>query len=173
LQERWKKTLKLYEQGRADEQGEAEDRWIKLPTYKKAFWRIAADTREEDTPEFHLAHQALTRLTDPTAQVICLYGTAESPYLDREKTQPIDLNSCPSLTETKDLLLHSVAVASKHAAIKLLETDVPKGWRQAALLRNHRVLTLNDAGETEIGGYLFQLNPELGLKVTNARKEIK
>src|SRR2546425_9830416 len=116
LKNYWYETLSAHKQKRIEEQKEAEDRWIKHPHYRGPFWRVAADLREEDTPEFHRAHQALTRLTEPSVPLVCLFGTRERPYLDEQRTKSIDLNIEPEYFLVKELLQCSLTVSSTYVA---------------------------------------------------------
>lgn len=68
----WHTTATAHRVSMEREQTQAEDRQIKKPTYRGDLSRMAAIPREEDSPDLHPAHQALTRLTRPTAVLICL-----------------------------------------------------------------------------------------------------
>src|SRR5262249_47265219 len=80
----WQSTAVAHRMSKEREQTQAEDRQIKKPIYRGDLSRIAATPREEDSSELHPAHQALTRLTRPTAALICLMdegnGRLRLPY---------------------------------------------------------------------------------------------
>lgn len=168
----WAETQLQLEAARLDEQSEAEDRWIKRPSYSGSIWRLAQEPRAEDTPELHTAHQALTRLMEPTVQVICLYGTEECPYLDADMQKVAEVNCTPSLAQAKELLLRSMSVANKEVVFTLLAMEVPEGWRKSPLLRNHRLILLDTSSSTDIGAYRFHLHPELGLRIIRREREV-
>jgi CRISPR-associated endonuclease/helicase Cas3 len=164
----WESTQLKLETQQQDDQREAEDRWLKPPTYEGHFWRIAGDPRAEDSPEFHKAHQALTRLTEVTVQVICLYGDDDKVYLDADLKEPVNLDSAPALELTKKLLFRSLPVSSRRVVNTLLASEVPQGWRKSALLRNHRLVILNPViSSIMIGKYLFRLSDSLGLEIND------
>jgi CRISPR-associated endonuclease/helicase Cas3 len=172
LQNYWREKLNAHEQKRIEEQKEAEDRWIKHPHYRGPFWCIATDLREEDTPEFHRAHQALTRLTEPSAQLVCLFGTRDRSYLDEQRTKPVDLTIEPERFLVKELLQCSLSVSSKYIALALLQTSVPKGWQGSALLRNHRLLVFDENRIAHLANLHFHLDPDLGLRMINTKGEL-
>ena len=172
LQNYWRETLNAHEQRRIEEQKEAEDRWIKHPHYGGPFWRIATDLREEDTPEFHRAHQALTRLTEPSVQLVCLFGTRDKPYLDEQRTKPVNLKIEPELFLVKELLQSSLTLSSKYIALALLQTPVPKGWQGSALLRNHRLLVFDENRIAHLPNLHFHLDPDIGLRTMNTKGEL-
>ena len=48
----------------------------------------------------------------------------------------------------------------------LLKQPAPAGWLRSPLLHHHRVFVL-EGGATVIGRFVVQLDPELGVVVTN------
>lgn len=164
----WESTRLKLESQQQEDQREAEDRWLKSPTYEGQFWRIAGEPRAEDSPEFHKAHQALTRLAEVTVQVVCLYGDDDKVYLDADLKEPINLDSAPSLELTKKLLFRSLPISSKRVVYTLLDSEVPKGWCKSPLLRNHRLVILNPVTSSiTLGKYLFRLSDSLGLEIND------
>ena len=79
LREAWEDTLQELREARDREKREAEERWIRSPSYGGQLWRLTEDTRDEDAPGFHAAHQALTRLTSPSAPSILVHGGPGGP----------------------------------------------------------------------------------------------
>ena len=139
-----------------------------MPSYSGALWRLAAEQLEEDAPEFHKAHQALTRLSEPTVSLVFLYGSPQRAYLDAERLRPVDFGKIPSVAEAKDLLMQSVAVSDKRVVFSLLEQGVPRGWRQSPLLRHYRLAPLDASGMAAVGKYLLRIEDDVGLTVTQA-----
>lgn len=165
LREHWHKTLALRVQAIASEEEEAKDRWVKPPRYSGATWRLTADPKEEDSPEFHKAHQALTRLAAPSVTVIFLYGTEDNPFLDRSKTFPVKLRRDTPMKTVKKLLKNSVSISSRAVIYQLKAEPVPSVWQKNALLRQCRLLVLNDNGFAPLGKYRIRLDDELGVVI--------
>lgn len=161
----WEETRRRHEGEEEAERQEARDRWLKSPNYSGALWRMTEDPREEDTPEFHRAHQALTRLSEPTVEVVCLFGSVDRPFLDEALTEPVNLTERPSADLSRRLLLRSVGVAHWGVVYDLLAKEAPSGWRHSPLLRRHRLVTLDAARCAPVGRYQLHLDDELGLVV--------
>ena len=165
--DRWVTTRKeLLEQLESDRR-EAEDRWLKRPDYDGDLYRIAANPLAEDAPDFHRAHQALTRLTEPTVEVVCLHGSTERPSLDPAGREPLDLKTVPTVPLAKRLLMRSLSIGSKRVVFALLGQAVPTGWQKSPLLRRHRLLAFGQGGLAQVGKYWLRLDDEVGLVVTD------
>lgn len=170
LRQAWGETRKEQEHAIEAEKNEARDRWLNHPKYEGHLWRLIADPREEDSPEFHKAHQALTRLAEISVATVCLYGTPEQPYLDRERSESVDLGSAPDLALTKHLLRRSVHIPDKRAIWDLLRIPVPEGWQKSPLLRNHRPLFLSQEGSALIDSYSVVVDDNLGVVIESQRR---
>ena len=169
LREKWEGTRKRLEAARERELAEAKDRWIKAPSYTGQVWRLAPDPREEDSPDFHRAHQAVTRLAPPSAAVVVLFGNRDAAFLDADDSEPVDMNVPPSADLMARLLRRSVSISDKRVVFQLLEQSSPKSWRSGALLRNHRAVFLDGAQvSNEIGAYRIVLDDEVGVRVVRA-----
>ena len=166
IEDYWHKTCTEYLQGLAKEESEAENRWIKRPGYSGHLGKIFADNLAEDAPEAHKSLQAVTRLTEPTVTIICLWAKGVKIYLDEQFTRQIDLSKKPSLETTKELLKCSVGVSNKGVVFKFWAEEVPLGWRNSALLRNHRVVLFDENRNCEKFSYTFRLDENLGLQIT-------
>jgi CRISPR-associated endonuclease/helicase Cas3 len=165
LREAWLETARKHCQARATEEDEAQRRWLHRPTYDGALWRVMEDPREEDAPEFHREHQALTRLADPTVEVVALYAEGEHLRL-RPGGPEVDLSREPTRDETRALLLRSSRLADRRIVHRLLSWDPPTAWKRSPLLRHHRCLRLDTAGRCPVDRYVVELDPELGFRVT-------
>ena len=165
LREHWEKTLALRIQAIASEEEEAKDRWVKPPSYSGATWRLTADPKEEDSPEFHKAHQALTRLAALSVTVIFLYGTEDNPFLDRSKNCPVKLRRNTPMEIVKKLLKNSVSISSRAVIYQLKAEPVPPAWQKNPLLRQCRLLILNDNGFAPLGKYRIRLDDEIGVVI--------
>lgn len=167
----WIKTRDDYLKQTTAEEREAQERWLKSPDYAGALWRLTDDPREEDAPDFHIAHQALTRLAEITVQVVLLYGTRERPSFDASGCDGVDIHATPSVALARRLLLRSVPVSSKRIVFDLLRLPVPQGWQGSALLRNHRLLILDKNETCVVGKCRVRLDEELGLTIASPKEE--
>jgi CRISPR-associated endonuclease/helicase Cas3 len=162
LQAKWEETERGMEANAAAERDEAENRWVKRPLFQGALWRLTENPKEEDSPEFHRAYQALTRLTGPNVQVVFLHGTSDRPAFDPSGSQALGLNRMPDLEVTKRLLMHSVTISDRRVVYQLREMPTPLSWRRSSLLRNHRLCFIGEA----IGKYHITVDEETGIIVS-------
>ena len=166
LREAWFETQKELQKAREGDSEEARVRWIKPPSYGGQLWRLTEDPREEDAPDFHQAHRALTRLTPPSLSVVLLFGTKDRAWLDAAHRESVDMDNAPSIDTMKRLLMRSANISDRRVVFQLLQQLPPTGWRRTALLRNHRAIFLDGDGCSEsIDGYSIRLDPETGLTV--------
>ena len=108
---------------------------------------------EEDNPDIHQSLQALTRLTEPSVQVVCLL-----------ESDGFDLSEKPSSAQIRSFLKRAMTITDKRVVFTLREQAVPSGWKRTPALRHHRLLMFSE-GSTSVGKYLLRLEPELGLLV--------
>lgn len=171
LRRRWEASSTERADDLEAERQEAKTRWLKQPSFGGPLWELAADSREEDAPNFHQAHQALTRLTEPSVSVVCLYGTDDAPFFDRDNLIPIDLTTVPTVAIARRLLERSVNVSDKSIVFILLKRAVPPGWVKSPLLRHYRIIAFNAQGHSAVDGVSVRLDPDLGFVVEG--KEVK
>lgn len=162
LRREWEATKRRLLVERRAEEEQAAERWIKPPSYGGQLWHLMAEPREEEAPEFHPAHRALTRLTERTVSLICL---------DAAEAAAVSTKATPSLDRAKWLLQRSVTVGDKRVVGDLLRTQGPTGWARSALLRHHRLVILTDGRSEAIGRWQLLLDEELGLRVIEAGTE--
>lgn len=170
LRERWDMTLASMLADQERERLEAENRYIGPPFSRGSLAELAQLPREEDAPELHPAHQALTRLTELTVQVVCLGGTSERPTL-RPGGPALDrrwLRERPTIEVTRDLLSRAVSLSDRRVVHALLKREVPKGWQDSPVLRRHRPLYFGEDRIAPVGDWLIRLDPELGLVIERA-----
>lgn len=148
-----------------NEISEAQDRWIKHPWFSQELWRISSKPREEDNPELHKAHQALTRLSNLTINIICLFGDDTTAFLDIAKLKPLDLNTQPDTNTTRELLMHSVPISHKGVAIKIINEGkkIPLSWHNQPLLRHHYILFFDENEQCRLDKYILTLDHDIGL----------
>ncbi|MCM8749102.1 CRISPR-associated helicase Cas3' [Thermomicrobiaceae bacterium CFH 74404] len=152
----------------AADENEAAKRWLRRPSHRGGLWELTRDLKEEDAPDFHASHQALTRLAEPSLTVVLLYGSPEFPRLEPGDEEALDLRLKPDLDRTRSLLERSVVVTGRrNVSLLQRETAVPTGWQQSPLLRNARPLFLDERGQCALDGgrWVARLDPELGLVI--------
>jgi CRISPR-associated endonuclease/helicase Cas3 len=148
------------------QQQEAANRWMRRPSYDGPIWKLTEDPRDEDRPEFHPAHQALTRLALPSVQVVCLYGGPTGAFLSVDEQDPVDLTGRVDSDEAERLLMNSVSLTNPGVVHALLEASPLPGWRSSPLLRHCRPLYLDGRGYACIGNWTLHLDDEVGLEIT-------
>jgi CRISPR-associated endonuclease/helicase Cas3 len=152
---------------------EAHKRWLLQPRHNGFFWDFTSGAREEDAPEFHPEHQALTRLIDPTASIVCLYGPREHPTFDAAGREPVPSGNPPSLALAKRLLRRAVTISDARVVHQLLDRSPPASWLRSALLQHHRLMLFGPDGAAlePLGKYRLNLDPELGIRLDAIDRE--
>ncbi len=166
LKVKWEESKRKQFKDLDYEKGEAENRYIKWPGFSGPLGRMVSNPKEEDDPTLHPAHQALTRLTGLTVNVICLYGTDTEAFWDRKQEEPVDVNLTPNNEVIKKLLEHSVSVSRFGLTEVIIHDDkntLPIAWEKTALLRHHRILFFNEQGICSYGNFQILLDNESGL----------
>ncbi len=167
IREKWVESRKKLESAIEKEKEEAKERWIKWPGYSQEICRISSEPREENNPELHKAHQALTRLTGLAVNVLCFYGEKAQPYLDTALSRPIDTAVRPGTELTKELLMRAVTI-SRHGLVERIIADgqcLPSAWREEALLRHHYILFFDENNRCQFDKYVLILDEEKGLVI--------
>ncbi|MBI3978205.1 MAG: CRISPR-associated helicase Cas3' [Chloroflexi bacterium] len=165
LQARWRETRQWLDQDTTREKREALKRWLQPPWFRGELADLTADARAEDAPDFHVEHQALTRLAEPSVSVVFLHGTPEHPSLDAGGREPVELKARPDARQAEQLLRRSLTISDKRVVFDLLRMEPPAGWRRSALLRHERLLTLDDTGRVPVGRHVLHLDENVGLVV--------
>lgn len=158
--EHWLYAKERFKKYRQEYEDEAKLRGLKEPKRNITLGEFARHPREEDAPEIHRAHQALTRLGD-SVQVVCLYGTRARPSFDAAGKGTLDPRREPTEDEAIRLLRHSLSLSTKGMVERLRAEPVPGGWKKSPLLRHHRLIALNEPPT----GYRFTLDHERGLLI--------
>lgn len=171
LAQHWRQTREEGVKEMQSDMYQADIRRIGPPGSKEELSGLVSDPREEDAPELHPAHQALTRLSEPTVSVVCLRHRGEVVVLSELEPTPIDLQRTPLLGQAKDLLRHSVSISSRYVVHDLIKQDPPQSWSRSALVRNHRCLCFDQDGRVTVGKSIIELDPELGLIITPVKGE--
>lgn len=145
---------------------EAEGRYIHRPAAAMSLYSFTANPLEEDNPEAHAKLRAVTRLADPSVDVVCLYGDLSQPFLEWGATHPIDLQSPPSSALVTALLHRSLSLSDWRLVPLLCREPTPRGWANNPMLRYHRVLFFTRDGRATFAGFKLELDAELGFRVT-------
>jgi len=137
-------------------EGEGRQRLIKPTTYSGELWHHTQNCLEEDSPELHQAHQAMTRLSGPRVSLVCL---------ERDRWEGMQAKG-PALDNAtvRALLESAVSVGHRGLVWGLLALPVPPAFMKNALLRHCRMVEFEN-GEREVGGYRLRLDGELGLLI--------
>lgn len=173
LRERWDETRQKQQLMVAHEEAEADHRYIREPGEMGPLHTLAPDPKEEESPQLHQAHQALTRLADQTVTVICLYGSREQPYFDAVLREKAPISGILTIDATKRLLRRSVVVSNRRVVWDLVKEQIPSGWQQSSLLRYCRLVILDEHDAARRSTYRFRVDTELGLVITNNDEEVQ
>jgi CRISPR-associated endonuclease/helicase Cas3 len=152
----------------ADE-GNARTRLWPPPTSRDDPFRDLHMPLDEDDPAVADTLRAKTRLGDEGAELVCLFGTTERAYLDRERTKLVDLTRVPGLEDVRSLAMRTVRVATRGLVQALRAVSVPEAWAQVSVLSRRRALFFG-AGPIAIGSFSLDLDPELGLVITTKER---
>ncbi len=169
---RWEETLRRSCEEKDAAEAQAQTRWLKPPWYRGALSTLTIDPREEDAPEFHQSHQALTRLSEPTVPIVCLYEGPHGRSIDPKGEEIMGADDViPRGDVAMRLLRRSVSVSDRRVVGALLGMAIPAGWRRSALLRHHRRVLFDAAGQSQVfGRHRLCLDPELGLTVASVQE---
>lgn len=163
----WGATAAARIQALADERQEAADRWLQGPDLDAPLWRYTLGWREEEAPDLHEKHQALTRLTEPTVQVTALFQTPNGPALDPAGTGPVNEKQRPNAALARRLLERTVTLSDSRVVFTLMKQEPPSGWQRNAVTRNLRLVLLDEYGEAALPNSRWRLrfDPEVGVEV--------
>lgn len=143
LQEVWNATLRRQKQEQRKYTSEAADNMILPSLYDDDIFEDWNRELEEDSPEINPKLQALTRVGDPSVQVVLLYP--------RERKLDV---SQPGREAARELLRCAVPIADRSVAPRLIAEGTPTRWRKSSLLRHCRLIPLREDGTyTDTGGH--------------------
>ena len=168
LRAKWDETAAALEKERVADEVNAKDRVISNVSSVRELARLVSTPLDEDNPDLHAVHQALTRLAEPSVQVVCLEEGAAGPTLPGG--EPVDLSAKPDRALAERLLRRSVTLSDKRIVFALREQPPPAGWSRSALLRHHRVLLFRD-GTVPVGEWMVVLDDEVGVLVERSHPE--
>jgi CRISPR-associated endonuclease/helicase Cas3 len=170
----WEKTWGEQAEKLSHMQEEARNRCLKSPRDEGShIWEYLRNSKSEDSPDVLPQFQALTRLTGPTIEAVCLFEQDGLLFLDEARTRSIDLDLPPDRAMIVELLMRSVSISLPPLVSELSAQPVPGGWAKSSILCRKKVLPF----KAETGGgfsgelyrkdsiYLVRLDPELGIMV--------
>jgi CRISPR-associated endonuclease/helicase Cas3 len=146
---------------------QAKERMIPRPGYEDLL-SISNQGLEEDNPAIHRAFRALTRLSDPGINLVCLHQTSQGLSLEPGGTGGlIDLTEKPSPEMVKELLRRSVSVQRHDVVVHFLNQNVPAKWKEVAALRCHYQAVFDEQGRCPLASasLVLALSQETGLEV--------
>jgi len=119
---------------------------------------------EADDPDVAKMLRAETRLGEPTAEIVCLFGDPSHAFFDRARTRPADLDEVPSRDLVRAFALRTVRVATRGLVQAIPALPIPPTWKDVSLLERRRPVFFGDNPVT-ITRFRIQLDDELGLIV--------
>jgi CRISPR-associated endonuclease/helicase Cas3 len=169
----WARSRAEYQETIEKEESEAESRQIKKPRFRGALARVVQEPREEDNPDLHPAHQALTRLTRPTVSLICLDRDDCGSYRLPHDNSPVHTLAIRKMSrggfkDVSRLMLGEVVSAHRGVINHLRESPLtPPAWAEVGLLCRHHLI-LFTKGKASLGAYELALDNFLGLTIMRA-----
>ncbi len=160
----------------ANENDEAERRQIRKPQHTGALARLVSVPREEENPDLHPAHQALTRLTRPTAQLICLETAADGTFRRIHDGQLIRKlvvrkKAVDRVKDIRRLVAGEVTTAHPGVLRELWRSPRRRTeWSDVGMLCQHHLIAFTD-GHATIGPYELLLDNDLGLQVVRTNEQ--
>jgi CRISPR-associated endonuclease/helicase Cas3 len=150
----WQETAKKMFGEREKAEEEARARRLRTPCGELAEpWEFLKEAREEDEPELHPKLQALTRLAEPSINVVLL-PAGVSPPGEKTRLPP---------GRVKELLAYGLLVTHASAVRALAAETPPPAFAATSALRRHRLLQLDGDGAARHGALTFRYSAELGL----------
>lgn len=151
LAERWRATKSALEAKQRDEEAQARLRRLDTPSGSRSIERYLTDPRDEDE-DLHPALQALTRLAEPSFNIVLGEPGAGVPAT---------LGS----TIVSRLLERSVSVSHQGLVRELRDLEPPPSFQRSPALRRHRWVVLDEAGTAWVGQYRLTYDDQFGLRV--------
>jgi CRISPR-associated endonuclease/helicase Cas3 len=143
----------------------ADDFLIRPPTFEDDILEDFCRQLEEDNPDVHPQLQAVTRLTEPTVALVLLHEHEGVLFLQPDRTGRVSEKGEPTFADARRLLGNAVAISHRSCVRHFTALDPPAAWQRSPLLRFHRLARLDGAGQTQAGGFVLRLDPELGVVI--------
>lgn len=177
----WKNALDGYKKKWLEENDDrrsmADNRVIFPPNHPDILLNLK-EPLEEDRSDVHRSLQALTRISPPSVNAICLFSFQNVLYTDALKKEPIQIDDIGHQNVIR-LLSRSVSI-SNHAVVEHFSqhVEVPASWRRSALLRNHRPIIFSESimeGRFTYvcGNMIITLDGELGIIIEKLGDDVE
>jgi len=160
----WDESAEKLRASREKDEREADMRYLPLPDGRARLDKLTEMGRDDDE-ELHPFFRALTRLTEPTVTVVCLFGSLDDVFLDHACTRPLSLTQTPNMAGAAAILRRSCSIGDRRVVECVEATPVPAAWKKAALLRNCRPLFFDANGCFAVGQSRLRLSSDIGLTV--------
>ncbi len=154
LRDRWEQTWTQLNERQRVEEMEAQQRRLESPNAELSPADLLRDPREEDE-DLHPKLQALTRLADPSINVVLV-------------PPGHTLQEQPSADDVRNLLDRSIAVSHRGLVHTLRGLAPPDAFQRVPALRRHRYIQLDEDGGAVVGRWRLEYSAELGLVVAEA-----
>ena len=171
LREYWSRTQSGYLEEQDDIEAKAKECRLAAPNDSRALSHLTAHPQEEDAPDIHPAHQALTRLTEPTIQLICLTDAEYARFVKPFEVSGSVSAKDPPIRVLRELLRRSVTLSDKRVVFTLMAEEPPRAWQDSATLRHSRFRPLDRHAESSIGKYRLRIDPDLGVVISGGEME--
>ena len=146
----------------------AKNNIIPSPGSLEDFFEMSEAELEEENPQIHESHQALTRLISPTINLVLILKKEKDharKILNKNRTQGL---TTPSAKWFLDRSVH----LSTHSIVNHFQNiDPPSRFSRTAVLKFHRIVYLDDRNEYQfesegkVAPKRLQLDPILGVKL--------
>ncbi|QLH75181.1 MAG: CRISPR-associated helicase Cas3' [Methanomassiliicoccales archaeon] len=99
---------------------------------------------EEDNQNIHQSLQALTRISSPSINLICLFKIGTNVYVDRFGEILADINDT-SDNNVARLLLRAVSINNPYVICHFNKNvETPDSWKKNVILKNHKPLIFSE-----------------------------
>ena len=160
----WEESAEKLRASREKDEREADLRYLPLPNSRARLDKLTEMGRDDDE-ELHPFFRALTRLTELTVTVVCLFGSLDDAFLDHACTRPLSLTQTPNLAGAAEILRRSCSIGDRRVVECVEAIPVPAAWKKAALLRNCHPVFFDANGCFAAGRSRLRLCPNIGLRV--------
>ncbi len=128
---------------------------------------------EEEDPAVHRSMRALTRMTEPGVDLVCLHQTEYGLALDPDGSgAPLDLNQPPTIELSTQLLRRAVHVQHWGVLKHFLNLPRHEAWKEVSALKYHHPVIFDEKGRCPLEGasLTLVLSRETGLEVQKEAK---
>jgi CRISPR-associated endonuclease/helicase Cas3 len=168
----WEQTGEKLRAAREKDAKEADLRYLPHPDSKSRLDALTAMGRDDDE-QLHPFFRALTRLTERSVTVACLFRRGDDLFLDRACIRPLSLTRTPNMAGAVEILRRSCSVSDRRVVEFIEDIPVPTAWQKSALLRNCRPVDFDSDGVFPARRWRLRLCPNTGLKVEeNPRADV-